>query len=55
MTLTDFILIGPEFINALPLPLVDKRVRLLSTQATLASHRLTANPQYNTHIFLRSV
>ena len=52
MTRTDLILIGPDFINAPPLLPLDKRVRLLSTQAALASHRLTANPQYNTHIFL---
>ena len=57
MTRTDFILTGPDFIIAPPLLLLDKRVRLtlLSTQEMLASRSLTANPQYNTHIFHRCV
>ena len=55
MMRTDCILIGLDFSNAPSLLLLDKRVQLLSTQAALASRSLTANPQYNTHIVLRSV
>ena len=42
MTWTDLMLTGPDFINAPTLLLLDKRVQLLSTQATLVQrlHRI---------------